>query len=162
MKSNWTDYDRKIIITPTHSAPIYTDEFIKFLQNNDFFKSPEIKFKYKFEIDEDDYQFICDDTRINSTYIDLIERYGVDKCVTNKNDIHIKSIPAYYNYSVTEYDGAERLHLEFPFKDLVKEMVEAPCMNKSVLTRDEEFTPKEGTLLDAIHKGKIDLSKLIE
>ena len=56
---------------------------------------------------------ICrDDPRVVKAAID----FGLDKAAHENTRITVKEIPAYYTYTIQEYDGIEWIEPEFPWK----------------------------------------------
>lgn len=54
-----------------------------------------------------------DDPRV----VDAAVKFGLEKASGKHCDLYVKTIPAYRNYRIEEYDGAESVVTEFPWKE---------------------------------------------
>ncbi len=55
--------------------------------------------------------------RTHPEVIALVREFGVSRAAGNYSEIVIEEIPGFYTWDVTEYDGCESLHVEFPWQD---------------------------------------------
>ena len=103
---------REILLNVDYGGFSFSDEFHKYVEE----KNPIVAELLIPMIDEG-LGYDTPDVRTNPDLIALAKEFGVSRVAGEYSGIVIKKIPEFYTWNVTEYDGAETLHVEFPWKD---------------------------------------------
>lgn len=70
------------------------------------------------------YSHHDNELRSDPLLISLIKEYGLAQTSDSCARITIQSVPKYYNWTITEYDGNEELVVTFPWESLARALLE--------------------------------------
>ncbi len=113
---------REILLNSSYGGFTFSDEFRKYVDE----KNPVVgRLIY-------DKSWDTPEIRTHPQIIALVKEFGVSRAAGEYSDFVIEEIPGFYTWKVTEYDGYETLHVEFPWQDFAIALATNDEMNPLV------------------------------